>query len=386
MRIVAHKLRDRRFGTQWKDEIEDRWEYADFLKDPGWRQDWISFDCLCHDPATDTIFCGITSFDADIFRGWRRKEQAWFDCGYARVRNRYDAKFHRSLVRDRRDGCLYAAPALLHDIDRFWEAPGAAIVRYDPVTNEIARLATPMPHQYIQALILDEARDTLYGQTFTPENLCSYDLRAGTTRWLGPTSSGFAMAQGENIELDSAGNVWGVWTVTRAWQSDPGRDQHRFFRYDPREDRIEYLDKGLPRPDGAYGYARPEAFFNLGTDDLFVSGAGGALYRLDPRTGDAEFLFRAVGDEGRGRRSRLAAMRLGPDGCAYGVTGRDGECDVLRFNPADGAWSLLGPLRDSETGAAAWQIHDVCITPDGTLYAGENDHPQRSGYLWEIRL
>jgi hypothetical protein len=31
-----------------------------------------------------------------------------------------------------------------------------------------------------------------------------------------------------------------------------------------------------------------------------------------------------------------------------------------------------------------WQCHDVAITPDGTLYAGENDHPRRSGYLWQI--
>ena len=54
MHVTAHKLRDRRFGTQWKDQVEDRWEYADFLKDDGWRKDWISFDCLCHDPATDT--------------------------------------------------------------------------------------------------------------------------------------------------------------------------------------------------------------------------------------------------------------------------------------------------------------------------------------------
>jgi len=46
---------------------------------------------------------------------------------------------------------------------------------------------------------------------------------------------------------------------------------------------------------------------------------------------------------------------------------------------------LFGPVRDSVTGTAAWQIHDICAAPDGTLYAGENDHPERSGYLWEVR-
>ncbi len=383
---TALKLRDVRFGTQWADQIEDRWDYADVLRNDAWRTGWISFDCLCHEPDSDTVYAGITSFDADIFRGWNRRERRWVDPGYARVRDPYDAKFHRSLLRDPRDGRLYAAPALLHDVDRFWEAPGAAIVRFDPATGDLAKLATPMPHVYIQSLVLDPARDTLYGQTFTPEYLVSYHLRTGAARTLGPTSSGMTMAQGETLGLDDRGGVWGVWTVTRAWQSASGADTHRFFHYDPDTGRIAYLDKGLPRPDGAYGYAKPESFFNFGTGSLFVSGAGGALYRLDPNTGDAEFLFQAVGDEGRGRRSRLAAMARAPDGHAYGVVGRDGACELLRFDPATGDHALLGPLRDATTGEPAWQVHDVCITPDGVLYAGENDNPHRSGYLWEVRL
>ena len=384
MRVRALKLRDRAFGDQWREETEDRWDYADYLKDEGWRRDWISFDCLCHEPVTDTVFAGITSFDADIFWGWRRRQGEWFDPGFAAIRDPYDAKFHRSLVLDSRDGCMYAAIALLHDVDRFWEAPGGAIVKYNPATGELAKLAIPLPHVYIQAIALDESRDTIYGQTFTPENLISYNFRTGQSRWIGPTSSGFGMAQGENIALDDAGCVWGCWTVTRAWQSSPGVDQYRFYKYDPEVGRIEYLDRGLPLADGGYGYVKPEGVFNFGTGCLYVSGGGGALYRLDPATGDAEFLFQAVTDEGRGRRSRLAAMEMAPDGCAYGVTGRDGECEILRFNPRDESYDLVGGLKDTETGVSAWQVHDVCVTPDGTLYAGENDNPFRSGYLWEV--
>ena len=386
MQVAAIKLRDRDFGDQWEAKVLDRWEYADFLADDAWRRDWISFDCLCHDPNTDVVFTGITSFDADIFRGWHRAERRWVDTGYDRVRDPYDAKFHRSLVRDPRDGCLYAAPALLHDIDRFRDAPGAAIVRYDPADGEIAKLGTPMPHVYIQSLVLDTSRRVLYGQTFTPEYLVAYDLDTNEGRCIGPTGAGLGLAQGENIVLDDNGCVWGVWQVTRAWQSEPGADAFRLYRYDPDEDRIHYLDKGLPHPDGSYGYVKPEGLLNFGTGCLYVSGGAGALYRVDPSTGDAEFLFQAIGDEGRGRRSRLAAMGMAPDGYAYGVTGRDGECEVLRLDPKDEAYELLGPLRDTQTGAAAWQVHDVCVTPDGTLYAGENDNPRRSGYLWEVKL
>jgi outer membrane protein assembly factor BamB len=385
MQVTALKLRDREFGDQWRNQIQDRWEYADFLEDSGWRKGWISFDCLCYDPPTDTVFCGITSFDADIFWGWSRRDREWVDPGYARVRDRYDAKFHRSLARNSRDGCLYAAPALLHDIDRFWEAPGARIVRYDPNTEELTTLGTPMAHVYIQAIVLDEGRQTIYGQTFTPEHLIAHDLTSGKSQWIGPTSSGMSMAQGENVILDDRGCVWGTWHVTRAWQSESGVDAHRLYRYDPERGRIDYLDRGLPRADGKYGYAQPEGFFNFGAGCLYVSGDGGALYRVDPDTGEAEFLFRAVGDEGRGRRSRLAAMSLGGDGRAYGVAGRDGECELLRFDPKDESYELLGPLKD-ESGVSAWQIHDVCVTTDGTVYAAENDHPHRSGYLWEVHL
>ena len=93
MHVRAHRLRDHDFGDQWTAEIEDRWEYADFLADAHWRKDWISFDCLCYDEVTDTVYCGITSFDADIFWGWSRRDERWVDCGYGRVRDRYDAKF-----------------------------------------------------------------------------------------------------------------------------------------------------------------------------------------------------------------------------------------------------------------------------------------------------
>ena len=51
-----------------------------------------------------------------------------------------------------------------------------------------------------------------------------------------------------------------------------------------------------------------------------------------------------------------------------------------------GRYEPLGPLKDDDSGQADWRIHDVCITPDGVLYAGENDNPRRSGYLWQVRL
>ena len=46
MTIRSIKLRDERYGEQWFEEIEDRWEYADCKADPRWRRGWISMEGL----------------------------------------------------------------------------------------------------------------------------------------------------------------------------------------------------------------------------------------------------------------------------------------------------------------------------------------------------
>jgi len=380
MKITPLKLLDEHYENQWFDEVLNRWNYNDMLGHERWRKGWISMDCCLYLPETQRIYCGITSFAADIFHAYDCRERRFMDCGYARVRNRYDAKFHRSLVQSRADKCLYAATALLHDIDRYWEAPGGALLRYHPGTGDISKLATPLPHHYIQSICLDQDRGVIYGITLTPERMFSYELATGKARDLGPISSGAGFAQGENIELDDTGNAWCGWSVTRAWQSEAGPDAHRLCRYDAAQDRLVYFNAGLPRPDGSYGYVKVEGLFNLGPDQFYASGGNGSLYRVNTETGMGTLIGTPIAD----RRSRLASLRLGPDGAAYGVTGRDGKCEVLRVDPRTGKYSLLGPVRSGED--TCWQVHDVTITPEGVIYAAENDNPYRSGYLWEIRL
>lgn len=379
MKVRALKLRDADYGNQWFEEIEDRWEYDDFLKDEAWRRGWISFDSLLHNPEDDRVYLGITSFDADIFRAYDRRTGAFVDLGYRRVADPFDAKFHRSLVKWKKDGCLYGAVALLHDIDRYWQAPGGAIVRYDPRSGGVEKIGIPLPHMYIQSICLDQERGVIYGFTFTPERMFRFNLADGRADDLGPISSGMGMAQGENIELDDEGCAWCGWSVTRAWQNASGADSHRLCKFDAGADRIRYFDAGLPNPDGSYGYAKVEGLFNLG-GQLYASGANGSIYRVDTETGMGTYLGTPI----PGRRSRLTTLRPGPDGAAYGVTGRDGQCEVIRFDPETEKYELLGPVAEGDV--RCWQVHDVAVTPDGTIYAGENDTPYRSGYLWEIQI
>ncbi|MDD5677199.1 MAG: hypothetical protein PHW60_04305 [Kiritimatiellae bacterium] len=378
MKVKAHKLRDRRFAN-WTTEVADRWDYADMLADRGWRKDWISFDCCAYVPETKRVYCGITSFDADIFWAYDRPTRRFVDCAFGKVRNPYDAKFHRSLVRREKDGCLYAAIALLHDADHYWEAPGGALVRYNPATGDICKLAVPLPHIYIQSICLDQKRGMIYGQAALPERMFKFDLNTGRSEDLGPLA-GMGFAQGENIELDADGCAWCGWMLTRAWQSTPGVDANRLCKYDPRLGRIIYFKKGLPNPDKSYGFQKVEGIFNLGGGKLFASGGNGSIYRINLKTG----MGLCLGTPIRDRRSRLSSLTLSADGMAYGVTGRDGRCEVIRFDPHKETYKLLGAVTDGRV--ACWQVHCVVMTPEGVLFACENDNPHRSGYLWEIKL
>lgn len=381
MKIRLLKLKDRDFGNEWSETIEDHWNYQEFLDDPRWRHDWISIDGVVYHAPSDRVYCGITSFNADIFEAYDRKADKFVALDFASVGNPYDAKFHRSMELTQDGNTLYTATALLHDVDKYFEAPGGGIFRHDMAAGKTTKLGIPLPHIYIQSIALDEKRSVIYSMHFTPERLSRFDIATGESTDLGPIGSGLAMGQGENILLDDDGCAWCGWNATRAWQNVPGVESHRLCKYDPEQERIVYYSHGLPRADGKYGTAKVEGLFNFGTGCLYASGDNGSLYRVETAIGQATYLGTPISD----RRSRLTSMVLSPDGYAYGVTGRDGQCQLLRFDPRNDTYELGDAIVD-EDGVAMWQCHDVTLTPDGVLYAGENDHPQRSGYLWEITL
>ncbi|MDD5598350.1 MAG: hypothetical protein PHV82_10430, partial [Victivallaceae bacterium] len=149
MKIKALKFLDYDFGNRWKEEVEDKWTYEDFKNNSAWRKGWISFDCAFYHNDDDRVYLGITSFDSDIFRAYDRKSGKFIDLGYSAIADPYDAKFHRSLEKGR-DGCLYAAIALLHCSDRYFDAPGSPIVKFDPRSGTITKMGIPLPHVYIQ--------------------------------------------------------------------------------------------------------------------------------------------------------------------------------------------------------------------------------------------
>jgi hypothetical protein len=376
--VRAHQFNQVRFSGYY-DVMEHRWDYGDFLeeKNRDWFHDWISVDCVLADDERNLVWCGITNFAADIFHVFDRSTGRFESLKFASIGNRYDAKFHRALEWGA-DGKIWAATALLHDVDRYLDAPGGAIVRCDPATRELEIIARPLPHIYIQGITLDLSRGLMYGQTFTPEHVFIFDLETHNFRDLGVIGSGFAMGQSETLAIDRRGTLWGTWSLTRAWLNTPGNDQFRLWNYHPDRGRIEFLDRGLPTLSNRGGFAHADGVHTGPDGAVYMGTAEGLLCRIDPE----DHSIQVIGKPGPHRR--LAAMANGPDGNLYGAAGREGAATLFRYDPRNELLEDLGIIYDAELQERAFQLHDMTITSDGTIYAGENDVPHRGGFLWEI--
>ncbi len=376
LHVKAHKLKDAAFPN-WQ-EMAD-WEYDHWKADARVRENWISFDCLAYDADTDAVFCGVSSFNSEIFHRFDR-ETGRFDQIDTRglAGSAYDAKFHRSLEQDD-DGTLWAATALFHDVNRYNDAPGGKIVHYDPSTGKLEHVVTPLEHVYIQALVLDRPRRVLYATTFAPEFLIRYDIASGEARKLALLGPGYDLAQPEQFCLDAQGSVWCTWRVTRAWAGDVvGKTPIRLLKYDPAADELTYFNHGIGRMhEGDIG--KIEGMVDGRNGCVYLGGAAGGLFRLDPATAEVTFVAKpALGP-------RITSFAHAPDGRIYFASGV-GAPHLFRLNPHTDAIEDLGLLRDDDIGVTCLQVHDITVASDGAVFCGENDVPERSSYLWECRI
>lgn len=377
LEVRAYVLEDFEFYN-WDLEIDPLWEYEDWVKHKEYYNRWISFDCLAYDSARKSLYCGLARFNSDILYVFDLENKEFRSLGYKRVADPYDAKFHKSLELDS-DGTLYGAIAGYHDINKQFEAPGGAIVKYDPNSGKVKRLCIPIPHAYIQSIVMDRTRKLIYGFTLYPERFFSYNLRTGEVKDIALIGSGFEMCQPHKGAIDLDGNVWGTWGRTRAWHDVPGARSIRLFKYSPDEGRIYWLDKGVYNK--ATGYCEAIDGAVTGSDGyIYIGTKNGNLVRLDPQTADVEFIATPCGG------GRLAALAFGPDGMLYGIGGQLNEATLFAFDTRRGRLWKLGRIFDSKLDAAAGKIHDMVITEDLVIYAGENDNWTRASYLWECEV
>lgn len=134
LKNVSHyAIYDQKFDN-WKSEVLDRWTYDDFVRDPQYKKKWISITSLAYHQPSDAVYLGIGSFSAELLWKFDRKAKTITSCGYEKVGEPFDAKFHRSLELD--GNTLYGGVALFHDIDKQFTAKGGRLVKYDINTAE----------------------------------------------------------------------------------------------------------------------------------------------------------------------------------------------------------------------------------------------------------
>jgi hypothetical protein len=386
MRLVdvhAHKYRDRRFAN-WASEVAGRWKIEDLRADPGYCHDWISFDCLAWHAPSHTLYAGLAAIDCDICQRFDPATRRFTSLGYQSFADRFDAKFHRSLEIDD-DGKIYAATALLHDMDQQHQAPGGRLVRYDPAACRFDLLAIPVPPHYIQSIVLDRVRHIIYGFTYPGEYLFRFDLLTGTCRTLAFIGNGVMMCQPHCGALDRQGRLWGTWGENRAFEDEVGLTPIRIFCYDPDGDRFTWFQHGFPKR--ADEPAAQVDHMLLAQDGLiYVGTVAGHFARLDPTSGAVEDLGRPY--PGR----RLAGLVQTADGLIYGAgnSGFDehgrGTVRLFVYDPCSRRLDDLGRLLDAQINDGPTRVHMLVPGDDGVLYAGENDNTLRSSYLWECHL
>ena len=381
--VQAHILKNRSFDN-WKSEVEGCWKIEDLRADEGYCNDWISFDCLAWDKELNRLFIGLASINNDIFYAYEPSQDRFTSLDFRRVADKFDVKFHHSLEIDD-TGKIYAATALLHDVDQQHEAKGGKLLRYDPIEDEYEILTIPVPHHYIQSIKLDMRRRIIYGFTYPAEYLFRYDVETDECRTLAYIGNSVLMCQPHAASFDRYGRLWGTWGESRAFEDMLGPVPVRIFCYDPDTNQFTWFQHGFPKVDEA-DPARIDHMM-LAHDGLIYAGTvAGGFSRLDPETGNVEDLGRPFPNP------RLAGLVQGPDGLVYGAGNEgygangEGAARLFAFDPETKALEDMGPIFDERIKAGAVKVHMLVAAEDGTLYAAENDNILRSSYLWECRV
>lgn len=344
--------------------------YRDFTSNMDWYHNLISFTSLLKMPSRNSILCGLTSFDTDLMYEFFPEDEK-FDClNFTDISEKFEVKIHRSLHL-LSDGRVVGATACLHREDQRREASGGRIFIYDPEKKEYDILGTPVKHDYIQTITVDEGRGLIYGSMYPILNFFIFDIEKRKT-----IRTDFMGSIPHIVALDDRGHYWSTWN----------NRTHNLFRYDPDSDKIDFYDHNLPHTNDScnlmYPGAGPIDGMVKGNDGcLYIGEAYGNLDRLDPKTGKVENLGKPLPSE-----TRIPALEVGPDGKIYGIAGFLGRCHIFSFDTERDSFEVFGHIKDEASGEPLFIGHDMCFYDRNTVFVGETDTAHRAGYLWRCTL
>ncbi len=256
------------------------------------------------------------------------------------------------------DGTIYGAthcttPPMHH---RVWSAygmwddplfcfPGGHIFRYDPATGRTTDFGVIFPHEGIPFMVLDEARERLYGITFPKAHFFRVNLAGRDRVDYGRVSSWYPIG----LSFDAEMNVFFSDTNSQ------------LIKYDVRADRVLFL-RQTPYSQPWNASKRFSWISNMGLADdglmYCTHYCNDHLLRFDPKAATPKFedlgpgaperpsrLLRTLIPDGRGRVYYSAGPRVGLD---------DRAALFVRYDIATGRKEVLGEMRVGDRALSSW--------------------------------
>ena len=282
--------------------------------------------------------------------------------------------------------------------------PGGHFLCYEIATGKFQDLAKDPKGEGILAMAMDTSRGRLYGLTWPTGRFLRYDLESGKLRDLGPTSRLGEKGWGEQYRTLCRALVVDPDTGYVYYTTADGF----IYRYMPESNRIErvkgddlkkdYFGCWDPSSPGHMGYNWRQAFWREQDRMIYaVHGNSGYLFRFDPRKERVELLERITS-----RPSKRCGMydqfsygylgfALGPDGrtihyltggpifikgkrvagkktTAMGESKGIENLHLVTFDIPTETYRDHGPIF-LDNGERPAYVNSIAIGKDGTVYA-----------------
>lgn len=253
---------------------------------------------------------------------------------------------------------------------------------YDPRTDVVTDLGLALKGNGLITMTIDPERERLYALTYPRAHFLYYDIPTGRTTDMGQVQNWDAISR--TLALDDLGRVFGCYGNGKLW------------RYDPRQDRIEFLQVRLPQREVGVpvhrAYWETEQTFTAVAHSpdhrkiYFLETGSSYLVEYDPHKGpegEMKLLDQICADRYRGKRDVPYAMISfcrGPDNVIYYLhTSAEGDEEGSPYWGGGMATALItydlntGERKDwglvrVEDGLTVLHPNAASSARDGTIY------------------
>jgi hypothetical protein len=274
-------------------------------------------------------------------------------------------------------GALYSM-RIHPEISFVEEALGETLFKVD---EPLTLMVTPKEGEVLRAVVYHKASQSIIGVTMPDANLFKYDIKKRKLSIIKNISSGSSIVArykgrlvSKTLVVADDGNIYGT------------GENGLFFKYNPKDDEVAYLECSVPGMLVRRGVNSAECFCKDETGNIYGGTTDGFLFRLSLDS-------HRVINFGKPSLERPINAIVWKNGLIYGVCGGErGIAHVFSYNLACSHFEDLGMINyipceggPFDTGKSspwsAWKVATMIKDTYGTIYLGENDS---KGHLFTL--